>query len=213
MAGEVAETLLMTDRPEFSENSVNAAGAPFARLIERAKSGDMAAFEQLIIFCQRKVVATAWRVLGNEDDARDAAQEVFLRVFKYLKKFRSGEDFSGWLYRININVCRDIQRKRARSDKFSSFEQEHELGNLEALSSKQDIEAAAILSQEQAIIALALKTLSQKERAALVLRDLEGLPTDEVARILGSSQTTVRSQISSARTKIKLYRDRFLKRG
>ena len=58
-----------------------------------------------------------------------------------------------------------------------------------------------------------MSTLSEKERAAIVLRDLEGLPTEEVARILGSSATTVRSQISTARTKIKQYRDRVLKGG
>src|SRR6185295_5439219 len=94
-----------------------------------------------------------------------------------------------------------------------SFESELELGNLPDGANADDVEAAAILSQEQAIIASALDTLSPKEREALVLRDLEGLSTGEVARILGSSATTVRSQICSARAKIKLYRDRYLKRG
>ena len=68
-------------------------------------------------------------------------------------------------------------------------------------------------SQQQALIARALDTLSKKERAAIVLRDLEGLETEEVARILGSSQSTVRAQISSARAKIKLFRDRALSRS
>jgi len=213
MTAEVAETLLMTDRSGLGEDALTGVDAEFARIVERARAGDVNAFEQLMVLHQRRVLATAWRVLGNEADARDAAQEVFLRVFKHLGKFRLGEDFSGWLYRININVCRDIHRKRERRDKFSSFEEECDRGMLDALCSNHDVEAAAIRSQEQVIIARALDTLSQKERAALVLRDLEGLPTEEVARILGSSQTTVRSQISSARTKIKKYRDRLLKRG
>jgi RNA polymerase sigma-70 factor (ECF subfamily) len=68
-------------------------------------------------------------------------------------------------------------------------------------------------AEEQAIVLRALSTLTEKERAALVLRDLEGMSTEEVAQILGSSATTVRSQISTARTKIKQYRDRFLKGG
>ncbi|HEX8089185.1 MAG TPA: RNA polymerase sigma factor, partial [Blastocatellia bacterium] len=118
---------------------------------------------------------------------------------------------SGWLYRITVNVCRDIARKRGRLDQFKSFESEREMGNLEALASSENIEAAAIQSEQQEIIAQALSTLSKRERAAIVLRDLEGLPTEEVARILGSSQTTVRSQISSARMKIKQYRDRVMK--
>lgn len=78
--------------------------------------------------------------------------------------------------------------------------------------SGEDIEANAIKSQQRSLIAEALDTLSTKERAALVLRDLEGLSTEEVARILGSSQTTVRTQISSARAKIKQYRDRVMNR-
>ena len=67
-----------------------------------------------------------------------------------------------------------------------------------------------MFAQEGRIIARALKTLSEKERAAIVLRDIEGLTTDEVAKILGSTPTTVRSQISSARAKIKIFRDRLI---
>ena len=183
-----------------------------ARLIERARAGDRAAFDQIMICYQRKVVSTAWRLLGNEEDARDAAQEAFLRVYRYLKNFKQGEDFGAWLHRIVVNVCRDMARKRNRSQSFASFEAEREAGEILSLRSEDDVEAAAIESQEKAIIARALETLSLKERQALVLRDLEGLTTDEVARILGSSQTTVRSQISSARAKIKRFRDRFLER-
>ena len=80
------------------------------------------------------------------------------------------------------------------------------------LVSGEDVEANAIKAQQRAMIVEALDTLSTKERAALVLRDLEGLSTEEVARVLGSSQTTVRTQISSARAKIKQYRDRVLNR-
>jgi RNA polymerase sigma-70 factor (ECF subfamily) len=179
-------------------------------MIERAKAGDPAAFEQMIDCYQRKVISTAWRMLGNREDARDAAQEVFLRVYKYLGGFRVDQDFAAWLYRIIINVCRDQMRKRGRPDQFTSFEMEHELGSFDSHASNEDVEAAAIRSQQQAMIAQALDTLSTKERTAIVLRDLEGLTTEEVARVLGSSQTTVRSQISSARAKIKKFRDRAL---
>src|SRR5262249_46586107 len=95
----------------------------------------------------------------------------------------------------------------------ASFEEERELGTLEGLSTREDTEATAILAQERALVARAIAELPEKERAAIVLRDLEDLPTEEVARILGSRPVTVRSQISSARAKIKLYCDRYLKRG
>ena len=174
-------------------------------------AGDSAAFEQIIESYQRRVVTTAWRMLGNREDARDAAQEVFLRVYKYIRGFRSDQDFTAWLYRITMNVCRD-QIRRRRRDQLSSFEAEQEIGSFDDLVSSENVEAALIRSQQRAMIVEALGTLSDKERAAVVLRDLEGLDTAEVARVLGSTQTTVRSQISSARAKIKQYRDRVLAR-
>src|SRR5262245_44513282 len=106
MPGEVAEIALMTDRLGLCDASPKQASSP-APVVERAKAGDHAAFEQLIECYQRKVLSTAWRILGNQEDARDAAQEVFLRVYKYLRGFRADQDFAGWLYRIIINVCRD----------------------------------------------------------------------------------------------------------
>jgi RNA polymerase sigma-70 factor (ECF subfamily) len=212
MPGEVAEIALMTDQLRLGESAAESS-TPLARLIERARGGDAAAFDQIMICHERRVMALAWRMLGSEDDARDAVQEVFLRVYRHLHKFDTSQDFAGWLYRITINVCHDLARKRGFSGRMISFEAEYEQGHLAEVASPEDTETTVLRAQQQAIIARALATLSEKERAALVLRDLEGLATEEVARILGSSQTTVRSQISSARAKIKLFRDRYLKRG
>ncbi|HKX29176.1 MAG TPA: RNA polymerase sigma factor [Blastocatellia bacterium] len=204
MPGEIMDFMLMADKSEaVAETSPEA--APLARLIVRAQSGDHRAFDQLLIQHQHRVISLAWRLLGNQDDARDAAQESFLRVFKHLNKFDPAQDFSGWLYRIVVNVCRDLARRRRHGSQIS-LEAEFESGHLKEPAGPQNTEAAAMHSQEQAIIARALTTLTEKERAAIVLRDLEGLPTEEVARILGSRPTTVRSQISSARVKIRAFK-------
>lgn len=208
MSGEVAEIALMTDDLDLIEERAES----LAILIDRARAGDRPAFDQIMIRHQRLVVSTAWRILGNKEDARDAAQECFLRVYKYLKNFKRGEDFSAWLYRITVNVCRDHARKRGGAGRFVSFEREWEEGGFASLPSRENIEEEAILSQEKNIIERALATLTKRERAVIVLRDLEGLSTEEVSEILGSSQGTVRSQISSARAKIKRFRDDFLKR-
>jgi len=211
MACDIAEIALMMNSLELNRDAAGETDASLQMLIERAVAGDPAAFESIMNRYQQKVVSTAWRMLGNREDARDATQEAFLRAYKYLGSFKPDQDFSGWLYRIVINVCRDLARKRGHL--FTSLESERELGTVENLRSPEDVEAAAIQSQQQALIARALDTLSKKERAAIVLRDLEGLETEEVARILGSSQATVRAQISSARAKIKLFRDRALSRA
>ncbi|HJQ24067.1 MAG TPA: sigma-70 family RNA polymerase sigma factor [Blastocatellia bacterium] len=210
MASEVAEITLMTDSFRFGE-AAKATDAAFAALVERARAGNPLAFEQIVIRYQRKVLATAWRMLGNEDDARDAAQEVFLRAFKYLASYRADQDFAGWLYRITVNVCRDAGRRRNQVA-FTSFEDKRESGGLDAAASDENLEAAAIRAEQRRLVADALNTLTRKERAALVLRDLEGLPTDEVARVLGTTEATVRSQVSAARAKIKQFHERLLRR-
>lgn len=173
------------------------------RLIERATAGDSAAFEQIMIHSQQRVLAITWRILGNEADARDASQEVFLRVYKYLDRFKPEQDFFGWLYGITINVCRDIAKKRQRhQSQFTSLTETEEAFAVAA--EERGAEEMVQRRQERDLIATALAALSYKERVAIVLRDIEGLSTEEVARILKSSSTTVRSQISSARKKIRI---------
>jgi RNA polymerase sigma-70 factor, ECF subfamily len=179
-------------------------------LVARARTGDALAFERILLATEKRVVSIAWRMLGNRDDARDATQEVYLRVYKYLGRFRAGEDFRGWLYRITINVCNDIaRRKRSSATRFAELDVA-ELPRVE--SSSANPEESVLHQQQLAMVRAALQMLSRKERAALVLRDLEGLSTEEVARILGSRSVTVRSQVSSARAKIKNYCDQLSRR-
>jgi RNA polymerase sigma-70 factor (ECF subfamily) len=182
-------------------------------LIQRAVSGDTAAFEQIMIQSQQKVMTLSWRMLGNEADARDASQEVFLRVYKYLGRFKQDQDFFAWIYQITINVCRDIRKKRQHhAERFPSFDIRSDEAAFEVPAEQQGADDALIAAQQRALIAGAMATLPEKERAAILLRDVEGLTTDEVAHILKSSSTTVRSQISSARKKIKIHCEQYLKK-
>jgi len=177
-----------------------------ASLAERAAAGDTAAFEQIMIHSQQRVMAMSWRMLGNEADARDAAQEVFLRVYKYLKRYDPNQDFFAWLYRITANVCRDSLKKRWHHDnRVLSIEAQTETGVLEIQSTDTDVEQLLLTAQRRELIAQAIATLPYKERASIILRDMEEFSTEEVAQILQSSATTVRSQISSARKKIRDY--------
>lgn len=203
MSGRWAELALM---PNNFRDELAADIDPHAQLIRRAQAGERVAFDQLMTLHQQRVVTLAWRLLGTREDARDAAQEAFLRVFRHLHNFDTRRDFNGWLYRIVVNVCRDLQRQRGRHGGLSLDE-----AAVALLASDADSEADALAAQERALLQRALAELSEKERAAIVLRDLEGLATEEVARLLGSSATTVRSQISAARTKLKAFHARYLK--
>lgn len=167
-------------------------------------------FERLMKAHERRVLNTAWRLLGRLEDAQDAAQEVFLRLYRTLDRIDGSRPLEPWLYRVTVNVCRDLGRRRQsrRAIPLEEFEQAKPLISIEP-----DPGTAASLDEERKIAEQALATLAEKERTALVLRDVEGLSSAEVAEVLGSSQTTVRSQICRARLKIKKFRDRKLGRN
>jgi RNA polymerase sigma-70 factor (ECF subfamily) len=203
-------------RNDLPVNVLSETQTQLALLIKRAVSGDTAAFEQIMIHSQQKVMALSWRMLGNEADARDASQEVFLRLYKYLGRFKQDQDFFAWVYQITINVCRDIAKKRqhhtAQFTSFASLDVGGDDRTFDAPGDQESVDETLIAAQHRDLIALAMATLPEKERAAIVLRDIEGFSTDEVARMLKSSSTTVRSQISSARRKIKIHCQRYLER-
>lgn len=185
-----------------------------ALLIERAVAGDTAAFEGIMIHSQQRVMAVTWRMLGNEADARDASQEVFLRVYKYLKRFRQDQDFFAWLYGITVNVCRDFLKERQNhGQRFISLSEDAARTAFDVTAAHADAESMVVQAQQRELIAQAIALLPFKERASIVLRDMEGCSTEEVARAMNSSATTVRSQISSARKKIRTYCRQQLRRA
>jgi RNA polymerase sigma-70 factor (ECF subfamily) len=206
MAGDVAHIALVPGKAEATRDA-DAADALYCALAERARDGDLEAFDELMTLAERRVVSIAWRMLGDRDAARDAAQEVFLRVYRSLGRYRPGEPFMAWVYRITVNVCHDAARKRRRyADRHTP------LGGADPAAGDVRPDDRLIDEQRRELVARALAALPERERTAFVLRDLEGLSTDEVARLLGTRAVTVRSQVSMARTKIKAYCERVLGR-
>ena len=205
-APSVASQMALALEIPLPENALTRNRPALITVIERAAAGDGAAFEQLMIHSQHRVMALSWRILGNETDARDASQETFLRVYKYLHRFKPDQDFFAWIYRITVNVCRDILKaRRQQPDQFRSLTAGEAVQILEIPAAEENAEQALIQVQRRELIARAIASLPFRERAAIVLREVEGFSTEEVAGILNSSATTVRSQISSARRKIRNY--------
>ena len=165
------------------------------RLIRDAKSGDAASFERLVVLHERWVLRIAQRLLLNREAARDASQEVFLRLFRKIGVFDERQDFRAWLYRVTANICFDLLR-RAKGELPVDIVPE-------TASAHDTPERAAATHQQSELILAALQTLSPREREVIVLRDLEGYSSAEVASLLGSSETTVRSQISTGRVKLR----------
>lgn len=171
-----------------------------AALVRRTINGDSRAFEQVIVRYERRVIGLAMKLLRESDDARDAAQEVFLRAYKYLHRLDLDKPVEPWLMQVTVNVCRDIGRKRQR--RLETFAQSENIA-LEPARTSSNPHTQAVEEEERRMLQTALDSLPEKERIAIILRDIEGLSTAEVAVVLGSSETTVRSQISRARVRLK----------
>ncbi len=165
-------TMIRTERDP--DPQPEAAGE--VRLLSLAKRGDIGAFRHIVLLHQRQVLGTALRMLGRLELAEDAAQETFLRVFKHLQRFDERREFSPWLYQIVINVCRDMNRK-SRKEPLLSLEDLQTKGDSPLVIDPIDLEANLDVARQRGLVKESLKTLSEKEREALVLRDLEGLTT------------------------------------
>jgi RNA polymerase sigma-70 factor (ECF subfamily) len=192
----VVPTALAMSRVSQDEGSRDAAET--ARLVRLTLGGDSAAFEQIILRYEARVMTVAARLLGAKDDARDVAQEVFLRAFKYLHRLDLQKPVEPWLIQITINACRDAARQRQRRrDTFVHID------GPETIDESADPYTGVAREQERLILQKALDALPEKERLAILLRDVEGLSTAEVASLLHSSETTVRSQVSRGRLRLK----------
>ncbi len=173
-----------------------------AAWVERARKGDQEAFARLVERHERMVLRTGLRLLGRLDLAQDAAQEAFLRLHRHLSRFDASRELGPWLYRIVVNVCRDLSR-RQRWPRLLGLEEVQEVRSPD--NDEAALQEAVARNEQRRLVQAALRARSPREREAIVLRDLEGLSTSEVARVLGSSEGTVRSQISTGRLKIKHY--------
>lgn len=173
-------------------------------LVRRTLAGDTGAFEQIVVRYERRVMTLSLRLLRTVDDAQDATQEVFLRAFKYIHRLDLEKPIEPWLMRMTVNACRDIARKKRR--RHSSFS-EIPAVDADPTDESRDPYAGFAWEQQRQMLWRALGGLPEKERMAVILRDVEGFTTTEVAEILGSSEGTVRSQICRGRLRIKAAMD------
>ena len=166
-------------------------------LISRSQRGDLTAFNELVERYQGQVFNLALRMLGSEAWAADAAQETFISAYRAMKGFRGGS-FRSWILRIAANATRDLLRA-AKSRKADSLEAlELESGSLPP-SREESPEEHALRAELAAEIQQSLDSLSQDQRLALVLIDIQGFSYEEAAQVTGASLGTVKSRLSRAR--------------
>lgn len=175
-------------------------------LVKKSQSGDVESFELLISSYDKRAYNIAYRIMGNEEDAKDMAQEALLRVFRSIKDFKGQSSFSTWLYRIVTNVCLDELRKR-KNEKYISMDssiqtEEGEL-HLELCSDKETPEIAYERTEQMELIKNAIRNLSEEYRSVIVLRDIQGFSYEEISNMLDCSLGTVKSRINRARNMLR----------
>lgn len=185
---------------EWDTATWDAAAPAEAALIARCTSGDQQACAELVGAHQRMVFNLAFHLLGNQDEARDLSQEVFLRVFRTLASFRGESALRTWIYRIVVNQARNRQRgwmRRHRKDQVSLDQHVEETGDLPCESRLPD----GVLASKEVAAKLwqALDRLPFDQRTAMVLREIDGLRYEEIAFSLGIAVGTVKSRLTRAR--------------
>jgi RNA polymerase sigma-70 factor, ECF subfamily len=172
-----------------------------SELIFQSRQQDLNAFRQLVEIHQPMVYRLAFRLLYNEDDARDATQETFIRVWKYLHRFDLTMRFSTWLYKITTNICYDRIRALKRRNNILSFDMDHAL--LLNQPSSDNIETALIYQEMAALVKILTEELTPKQKLVFTLRDLEGLEVEEIVTITGLSPAKIKSNLYCARQYIR----------
>ena len=174
-------------------------------LVQQAKAGDRDAFAVLVTAYESKIYNLALRYLGNREDAMDASQEVFLRVFRFLPGFQEESGFSTWIYRIGVNVCKDMLTKRSRRNEQSIEigDEEEESRTAEIADQRYDPEQMMENRELKAVLADAISELPEQQREMIVLRDIQGLSYEEIATVLSLEAGTVKSRLSRARENLR----------
>jgi RNA polymerase sigma-70 factor (ECF subfamily) len=174
-----------------------------ARLVEQARQGDTDAFGQLAQRYERRVIKVIRRFMPDQEMALDLAQDAFLKAFDRLEQFDPSRRFGPWLFRIAVNTTYDHLRKIKRKGKWALFSEagENRVPDPQAPDPRGEID----LSQE---VRTVLEDIPETYRTVLVLRDLEGFSTSEVAAVTERSEATIRWRLAEARRMFKEAWDR-----
>ena len=167
-------------------------------LIRRARGGDQKAFEQLVGLKRERAFRLALNIVGDPEEAADIAQMAFIKLWSSLSKFDENSRFDPWFFRIVVNLAIDAYRKRQRMPHAVTPPADDETGALPA-ASMPGAEAGLMRTEIRVIFNKLATELAPAQRAVFTLREIEGVPTDEIAKILGITVSTVRNHLMHAR--------------
>ena len=184
-------------------------------VIENCKAGDEKAFTEIVLHRQKRVFNIAYRMLGNSEEAKDLAQEVFISVFESIKDLKEEIKFDAWLTQITLNHCRNRWKYLKRRQYFSSDSLddpvETEDGSVPRAITDPSDNPEILLEKKmiQQWIQRGLLELKENQRELLVLRDLQGFSYEEMGETLGLPEGTIKSKLHRARMDLKEVLERF----
>lgn len=179
---------------------------PETELIERCQKGDREAFNELVEQYQSHVINIAYGMLSDGEDAYDAAQETFVKIYRNIGGFKGKSSLSTWIYRIVANVCNDMLRKRQRSAvvvSMSGTVSDEDDREMDITDNAPTPEEMAELNEEQRAVRIAISELSADHREIITLSDIEQLSYEEISEILKCPIGTVKSRLNRARSALK----------
>ncbi|MBK7131403.1 MAG: RNA polymerase sigma factor [Bacteroidales bacterium] len=177
------------------------------KIIEECRSGNLENFRKLVQMTSPFAFSVAFRMLGDEDQAKDIVQETMVTIWQKLNKIKSAEAYKTWIYRIVINKCYDQMRKKKANPEFSADENTWRL-----ISDRISVEPSAELenSETAMIIKVLTNKLSPKQKAVFVLSDLEQMSQDEISEITGISKSGIKANLHYARKSISVMVEKYL---
>jgi RNA polymerase sigma-70 factor (ECF subfamily) len=200
--------------PVARNESEPSAPADEGVLVQRARQGDLEAYDELVQRYQERIYATVYHMTSNHEDANDLAQESFIKAFQALKSFKGGSSFYTWLYRIAVNKTINFLKQRKNRIHLSlndlDFNAEHD-PDLVAFISDKTPRRDAGLNELQEKLNTALMKLSEPHRLVVVLHDVQGLSHEEIAKVMDCNIGTVRSRLFYARQQLQAWLSDYLK--
>ncbi len=173
-------------------------------LVQKAAAGDRASFEQLVICYQTQVYNLALRMVGNDADAQDLAQEAFVRAWRALASFQFSSQFSTWLYRLTSNICIDFLRAQKKRTTISlTVLQEEDGSQWDMRDPKPLPEEQMMVQEEREVLLAAIASLDIAYRQILLLRVVDGCSYQQIGKILGIREGTVKSRLARAREQLR----------
>lgn len=164
-------------------------------LVARSRGGDLDSFNQLVLRWERPIFALAYRVIGREEDARDVAQEAFLRAFRALGGFKGQAKFSSWLYRITLNLCRDWMRRERRTPVVQAPEGLDIIEMAGEAAPSESIEDVLSRKDLGRVVEKAMALLPEEQRTAIIMKEYHGLTFQEIADLLDCPLSTVKTRL------------------